>query len=341
MERNRVRSKTILVLASILAITIISYGRSPTYSSSQTTLTINPASSNVPNGQSLNINVTVLNVTSLATWQLVVDFNPTIMNCTGVTIPPDNIFGGTYVQLPPEINNTEGHVKAFCFFDEPYGVNGSGNICQISFQALAPGITALQIIRMNCGLCATYLQHADYTLIPFVEVDGMVEVNDQSFQENWFNMQSKPILVYSNSTITGFYVNETWKEVSFSANGTAGTSGSTTVVVPKSIINGTKMMVKVDGKPIVYTLSENTTHNFMQFSYSHSTRQIDVLVTLLADLNGDRKVRVDDVLYEAQHFGTNAGGPGWDPQCDVTGDGKVRVDDVLYVAMEFGKTWTP
>jgi hypothetical protein len=338
--------KASLTLASILVMAMIFcavkfYGRVPAYSSGQVMLTLNPTSSSTPKGQSLTINVTVLDVTDLAAWQLLIRFNPLIVNCIAVTIPTDNMFDGDYTLLPPEINNTEGHVKSFCYFNQPYGLSGSGNICQISFQCLTPGITALQIVRLDCGLCATYLQHEDYTLIPFTEVDGMVEVTDQGFQANWFNMQSQPILVYSNSTITGFNVNETWKQMSFSATGTAGTNGSTTVVVPKTIINGTKMMVRVDGKPVIYTLSENTTHNFMQYSYSHSTRQINVLVTLLADLNGDRKIRVDDVLYEAQHFGTNAGEPGWDPQCDVTGDGKVRVDDVLFVAKEFGKTWRP
>jgi hypothetical protein len=58
-------------------------------------------------------------------------------------------------------------------------------------------------------------------------------------------------------------------------------------------------------------------------------------------VNGDRKVRVDDVLLVAQHFGLNEGDPGWNPQCDLTGDGKVRVDDVLIVAQGFGKEWIP
>ena len=335
------RSKTTLLLAFIFAVAIMFYGRPPTYSSTQATLTFNPANSYVPKGQSLTINVTVLNVTNLATWQLFIGFNPSIINCTSVTIPPNNIFGGQYILLPPEISNSKGYVKIFCFFDGTYGVNGSGILCQLSFQCLSPGITALEIVRLDCGLCTTYLQQPDYTLIPFINADGTVEVTDQGFQENWFNTQSQPILIYSNSAITGFYVNETWKEMSFNATGTAGTNGSTTVVVPKSIINGTKMMVKVNDTPIVYTLSKNTTHNFIQFAYQHSTRRIQVLVTLLADVNGDRKVRVDDVLLVAQHFGLNEGDPGWNPQCDLTGDGKVRVDDVLIVAQGFGKEWIP
>jgi hypothetical protein len=340
---------TSLKLITILAIAVMSitfYGRFTVHSSGQTTLTIDPTSNYASKGQTLTINVTVLDVTNLADWQVRVGFNPSVVNCTNVTVPPNNIFDGQYALLTPEINNTKGYVRAFCYFDAVGGVNGSGILCQINFQCLAPGVTALELVQLDCPLCGgTYLQQPDYTFISFTDVDGAVEVTDQGFQENWFNMQSQPILVFSNSSITGFYVNETWKEATFDATGNAGSTGLASMVVPKSIINATntldKMMVKVDGTPIAYTVSKNTTHNYMQFSYQQSTRHIDVLVTLLGDVTGDRRVRVDDVLLVATHFGTRNGGPNWNPVYDLTGDGKVLVDDVLLDALEFGKNWNP
>ena len=81
-----------------------------------------------------------------------------------------------------------------------------------------------------------------------------------------------------------------------------------------------------------YTVNANALY---QLSYTSAQKTFNVY--LIGDVNGDGKVRVDDVLYEAQHFGTNAGGPGWDPRCDWTGDGKVRVDDILIVAQAYGK----
>jgi hypothetical protein len=333
--------RIVIPVALIFATVIMLRGDIPAYSSSQTTLVFSPTSSYLAKGQILTVNVSVFNVTSLASWQLLIGFNLAIISCTGLTIPTSNIFGGNYVLLPVEINNSKGYVKAFCFFDAPYGANGSGILCQLSFQCLSPGVTALEIVRSDCGMCSTYLQHPDYSFISFVEIDGNVEVTDQGFQENLFNTQSQPILVYSNSTITAFRVNETWKELSFNATGTSGTNGTTTIVVPKSIINGTKMMVLVDHVSIVFTVSKNTTHNFLQFSYQHSTRGIEVLMTLLGDINGDRRIRVDDILNVALHFGLNEGDPGWDPRCDITGDGKIRVDDVLAVATGFGKDWAP
>jgi hypothetical protein len=82
-----------------------------------------------------------------------------------------------------------------------------------------------------------------------------------------------------------------------------------------------------------------TATSFYELSYTSTQKTFNVY--LAGDVNGDGKVRVDDVLYEAQHFGTNEGDPGWDPRCDWNGDRKVRVDDVLIVAQAFGKQSSP
>jgi hypothetical protein len=68
-----------------------------------------------------------------------------------------------------------------------------------------------------------------------------------------------------------------------------------------------------------------------------------VLVTIPGDVNGDRKVRVDDILTVALRFGTDYGGPpnsqGWsyNSNCDINDDLKIRVDDVLTAATHFGQ----
>jgi hypothetical protein len=77
------------------------------------------------------------------------------------------------------------------------------------------------------------------------------------------------------------------------------------------------------------------------YQYFYVSAQKTFNVYLVGDVNGDGKVRVDDVLLVAQHFGLNEGDPGWNPQCDLTGDGKVRVDDILLVAQAFGKYGSP
>jgi subtilisin family serine protease len=55
------------------------------------------------------------------------------------------------------------------------------------------------------------------------------------------------------------------------------------------------------------------------------------------DVNGDGKIRIDDILLVAQAFGKNEGDPGWNLSADINKDSKIRIDDVLYVAQNFGK----
>jgi len=62
-----------------------------------------------------------------------------------------------------------------------------------------------------------------------------------------------------------------------------------------------------------------------------------VLVTLVGDVNGDRKVRVDDILAVATAFGSNWGEPKYSPNLDINDDLKIRVDDVLAAAQHFGQ----
>jgi hypothetical protein len=61
-----------------------------------------------------------------------------------------------------------------------------------------------------------------------------------------------------------------------------------------------------------------------------------VLVTIPGDVNGDHKVRVDDILLIALAFGSNQGDLRYSPNLDINGDGKVRVDDILTAAQHFG-----
>jgi len=113
-----------------------------------------------------------------------------------------------------------------------------------------------------------------------------------------------------------------------------------------------------DGTPIIKVSTPVITHNFAQAGNYAVTLTItdDVSRTAavsyllqvqnrtrpLWDVNQDGKIRVDDILLVAQHFGLNGPpyknppDPGWDPRADATGDGKVRVDDILIVSRHFG-----
>ena len=73
-------------------------------------------------------------------------------------------------------------------------------------------------------------------------------------------------------------------------------------------------------------------------TYTVGNTQIDgtVTVTFPGDVNGDYKVRVDDILAIALAFGSDYPGVSYKANLDINGDGKIRIDDVLTAAVNFG-----
>lgn len=63
-----------------------------------------------------------------------------------------------------------------------------------------------------------------------------------------------------------------------------------------------------------------------------------VHVKMLGDINGDNKVRVDDIYTAVEAFATDPTHPRWNPEADINDDGQVRVDDILAIALLFGQT---
>ncbi len=60
---------------------------------------ISPEMLTLPVGANFTVTVNVTNVQRLYTWQVVLKFNDSVVNCTGVWIPSDNIFKGkTYAE---------------------------------------------------------------------------------------------------------------------------------------------------------------------------------------------------------------------------------------------------
>jgi hypothetical protein len=63
-----------------------------------------------------------------------------------------------------------------------------------------------------------------------------------------------------------------------------------------------------------------------------------VFVGIVGDVNGNRKVDLDDVLAVAIAYGSFVGMPKYKPNLDIDGNGKIDLTDYLWVAINYGKT---
>jgi hypothetical protein len=295
-----------------------------------------------------NLNVTVSDVTNLNAWQITISFNPEILNCTNISIPSDNIFAGYNTFNATAVNNTIGKVTVFCALEGTAGINGSGKLVTIKFKGKNIGVSSLNFLNlMQIQLDGTYLQDPNYNIIPSQFTIGITEIVSSDFQLNLFDVTQNAnvfkVGIRTNSTITNFQFNQTFKELNFNATGSTGTGGCSIVTIPKALFNDT-LLVLLDGTPTqifissLKTLPENSTHCFTYFNYTHSTRNIKIRRTLPGDLTGDRKVDVKDVALVAKAFGSAPGWSRWNPLADLDHNYKIDVKDVAFVAKNYGKT---
>lgn len=130
------------------------------------------------------------NVSNLYGWQAAVKYNASIINCTGVWLPADNVFAGQSTLFGSPILN-DGTIDGLNY--ALWGVSlfsGSvtfahGTLFKMNFTVVGYGETAIQIgtiqnpIKYNPGFPQTwytYLQDPDLNEIPFTAENGNVVV---------------------------------------------------------------------------------------------------------------------------------------------------------------------
>jgi len=319
----------------ILVIIFIAYFPTAAHSSA-TILSFNPTETQLSSLQQFAVNITVSSVTDLSAWQLKISYNPTIVQCINVSIPENNIFAGhSTTGLSFKIDNQIGTITAFNGLWETTGVSGSGVICQITFNAINPGISSLTF-KDVMNLSGTYLIDSKDDLIPIETYDGIVTIAPTDFGIYKFNVQNHNVTVLTNSSLTNFNFNSTLKFLEFSLNGTIGTVGSCSVSIPKELLNGT-FAVLINNKATIYSSSEDKFNNHICFTYNQGQLYIKIITTLREDLNGDRKVDAKDIAIVGKAFGSYPGNPRWNPIADLDRDLKVDAKDVATVCKAFGK----
>ncbi len=88
--------------------------------------------------------------------------------------------------------------------------------------------------------------------------------------------------VESNSTVTELFFNSTSSELSFTVNGTSGTTGYVKVTIAKSLVSSVEnAKVYLDGRQLNVAITEDTDSWLLTFTYTHSTHK--VIINLAAN----------------------------------------------------------
>jgi hypothetical protein len=114
-----------------------------------TSINIDPTSSAAYVNETFNVNITIVDVTSLTGWEVRLYYNNALLNCTAFIEGPFLQSGGstfTVVDILNDFNSTHGRILAACaLLGLGVSVNGSGVIATVDFTALAEGVTLLDL----------------------------------------------------------------------------------------------------------------------------------------------------------------------------------------------------
>lgn len=135
------------------------------------TIFIQPPATVVAPGQSFSLGIAVSGVTDLFAYQFDIGFDPGVLAATGITEGSFLPTGGPTLFLPGTIDNIAGTITftAGLLLGPVPGVNGSGTLATIDFEALALGTSAI-------GLSGGILLDSTLAEIGFASQGGSVTV---------------------------------------------------------------------------------------------------------------------------------------------------------------------
>jgi parallel beta-helix repeat protein len=170
------------LLSLVSALSVLQGKTSANGAATQTsTVTVNPQISTLPVGGVLTITVNVTNVTDLYFWEVVLEYNATVLNLTDISIPDNNIFAN-YTQHSPGQAGGQDSVTGLEWVG--YGltltgtdtVNASaGVLLSITFTALIAGASPLQLAtkaNQAPNYWYTFLDNMNSTEMPFIAQNG-------------------------------------------------------------------------------------------------------------------------------------------------------------------------
>lgn len=240
-------------------------------------------------GSTFIVNATAENVEDVYTWQVQVEFDPTILHCIGAWVPTESIFN-LDIKPPPIINNDFGFAVLGASLVMPPGVNGSDTLACFEFEVVGIGFTEIAYSKPYGD--DTFLLDSELHEIP-------VTVEDGSFN-NWVPPPPADLYIDPSRIVDPSFIEGSVFNVSLSIrNATNLNSWSAKIAYNKTILNATAVyegdFLKAVG---------STSFNFeIQHDYNttHGLVDMSCIVTTGEGANGDGELAI--ITFEVVGLG--------------------------------------
>lgn len=232
-------------------------------------------------GQNFTVNINVSSVVDLYAWQTGITFNPTVLECTdfyeGEFLKRSNETT-LFVKHFKDMNNTAGivYMRGCCILGPKPGISGSGQLAYATFRSVGIGVS-------------------DFHLTDILLLNGRTEDVEFEVEESFtVNLQGTNYGVKIANNLTGesnptnpplsgvfdttFSSNE--KKISFDARTVE--DWFCQLIVPKVLLRcnaPSEWSIKVDGTPIYYTATENSTHTLLNFKHGKGNHAVEITGT--------------------------------------------------------------
>ncbi|MEM1588854.1 MAG: cohesin domain-containing protein [Candidatus Bathyarchaeia archaeon] len=253
--------------------------------------------------ETFTVNVTISNVSNeskLVGVEFALGYNPEILTLVKVTEGPFlKEFAvepslGTFFMKDERADYVT--VGIIILSDEngtwhPPFPEGSGTIATLTFNVTkGPGVSC-ELLLFNTKVAGLVLVDSEPDFVPLEHeaesgfFDFSVEI---LYHTVTWNGLTFTVVTKSNSSVSPFppepiIFDAENKLISFNVSGPDGTFGFTNVTIPKSLLwlasPTDTWTVLVDGEPVTPVVWENGTHTELHFTYSHSTKVVEIIGT--------------------------------------------------------------
>jgi len=190
---------TVACMMMLLALTVQIPG---VHAEAVSEISFDPSFSKGYIGDNITITIRVANVENLFSWQVALKYNGTVINCSAVWVPDDNVFAGQVtVPVEPQFGNDTVDGLSWILFGNslllaPITVS-TGILCRINFTVLKNGETTILIATKDkpvqfgvhdWDLWDSFLEDPDGNNLPYTSGSSTIVAG---------SVNAKPIAIFS------------------------------------------------------------------------------------------------------------------------------------------------
>jgi len=239
----------------------------------------------------LVFNISVLNVTNLGSWQVMIAWNLSVLTFVNISMPTDNVFAGQspIIGLDTSIPGQVAYGAA-AGPSQP-GFNGTGTLAQMvlapAAMLAAPASSIVEFKGLQSIPQDTFLFGLNLADIPFTATNGWFGYGVGTSVTHTISGSNRPVMTASNGTIqpNSAVIDKVGKTISFNVTGNTGNAAFLYADLPKNVINVTdndiaRWNVSLNGANVKPQITQNNTDTFM---FAIITFASDVTVSVKGD----------------------------------------------------------